>query len=178
MNRNTPAESSGEFVEQLHEHQRIVRKVCSVYAAGMEERDELFQEIVAQLWTAWPGFRRESSFSTWAFRVALNTALFRGRSAAREGRGESPEVLDRTPAPSEPDPVEREEASALLYGCIRDLKELDRAIVLMHLEERPQYEIAEFTGLTSGNVSVRLHRIKNTLRKCLAARGYTEEGLS
>ncbi len=177
MSSNGPRDSRRRFLDLLHGHQRMVRKVCAVYAAGPEEREDLFQEIVMQLWRAWPSFRGDSSFATWAYRVALNTALFRRRKAVTERSvaAKDPEASTSAPAPSEPDPAETKEAVQLLHECIRTLRELDRAIVLLHLEARPHAEIAEFTGLSTGNVTVRLHRIKNTLRECLAARGYVEE---
>lgn len=163
------------FVDRLHEHQRIVRKVCTVWAAGPEEREDLFQEIVMHLWRAYPSFRGESSFSTWAYRVALNTALFRRRSAATRPREEGSEEAEAAPAPPGADPTEVREDVQLLYDCIRELRELDRGIVLLHLEGRPHAEIAEITGLTTGNVDVRIHRIKKSLRECLVARGYVGE---
>ncbi|MCP3917225.1 MAG: RNA polymerase sigma factor [bacterium] len=176
---STPARVDRQrFVNQLHEHQRIVRRICAVYAARSEEREDLFQEIVMQLWRSWPSFRGDSSFATWAYRVALNTALFRRRKQAAErivparddGGG-----LEAEPAASEPDVAEAKEGVELLYDCIRKLRELDRAIVLQHLEARPHAEIAEFAGLSVGNVAVRLHRIKTKLRECLTAGGYGEE---
>ncbi len=180
MEFTPPRDPRHRFVDLLHEHQRIVRKICAVYAAGPEEREDLFQEIVMQLWRSWPSFRGDSSFATWAYRVALNTALFRRRKEAAErvvpARDDKGGGLEAEPAASEPDVAEAKEGIELLYDCIRKLRELDRAIVLQHLEARPHAEIAEFTGLSVGNVAVRLHRIKNSLRECLTAGGYDEEG--
>ena len=175
MDRHDSQESRSRFVDLLHEHQRIVSKVSSVYAAGTDGREDLSQEIVMQLWRAWPSFRGDSSFATWAFRVALNTALFQRRKAARDRGHAADGDPHQIAAPRMADPMETKEAVELLYECIRTLRELDRAIVLMHLEARPHAEIAEFTGLSTGNVTVRLHRIKKSLRECLAARGHVEE---
>ncbi len=175
MTTRSPDPDKREFVELLRVHQRIAQKVSSIYAVGIADRDDLFQEIVMQLWRAWPSFRGEASFATWAFRVALNTALFRKRRAARGRAPLGQEMLGTVPAPSVQDPLEAREAAELLHECIRSLPEFDRAIVLMHLEARPHSEIAEFTGLTTGNVDVRLHRSKKTLRECLRRRGYVEE---
>ncbi|MFT7678237.1 MAG: RNA polymerase sigma-70 factor (ECF subfamily) [Planctomycetota bacterium] len=175
MHTVDPNNSRQQFAELLHQHQRIVAKVASVYSYGAQEREDLSQEIILQLWRAWPGFRAESSFATWAFRVALNTALFQRRKS-HKGRVASLEDGSSEPAaPKAADPAEAREDIELLQGCIRALPELDRALVLMHLEARPQGEIAEFTGLSVGNVGVRLHRIRHTLRECLSAHGYTEE---
>lgn len=176
----TPArDDRGEFVDLLHQHQRILHKVCAVYAAQREEREDLLQEIVMQLWRSWPSFRGDSTFTTWAYRVALNTALFWRRKGAADRTVPAAQYsegqLDPEPVTIEPREVEVREGIELLYDCVRKLPELDRAIVLQHLEARPHAEIAEFTGLSVGNVAVRLHRIKQALRECLAACGYGEE---
>lgn len=165
------------FVELLHEHQRVVSKIASLYAADRSDREDLFQEILVQLWRAWPAFRGEASFATWAYRVALNTALFRRRKARAEASALGAAGPDPAgvPAPSDADPLESGEAARLLHECIRALPELDRAIVLLHLEERAHTEIAAITGLSRGNVDVRLHRIRKELRRALLARGIAAE---
>ncbi|MHC4512970.1 MAG: RNA polymerase sigma factor [Planctomycetota bacterium] len=166
-----------EFVDRLHEHQRVVRKISTVYANGRQEREDLFQEIVMQLWRSYPSFRGDSSFATWAYRVALNTALFRRRKASAHPSATAlaAEGPDAPTVPAGPDPTETKEGVQLLYDCIHELRELDRAIVLLHLEGTAHAEIANISGLTVGNVAVRILRIKKRLRECLLARGYAME---
>ncbi len=166
-----------QFVERLHEHQRVVRRISAVYANGHQEREDLFQEIVMQLWRSYASFREESSFATWAYRVALNTALFSRRkaSARPSATALAAEGPDAPTVPTGPDPTETKEGVQLLYGCIHELRELDRAIVLLHLEGTAHAEIAEITGLAVGNVAVRILRIKKRLRECLLTRGYVME---
>ncbi len=100
------------------------------------------------------------------------------RGAAAQRRSAAPlgqEALQGVAATGERDPAEAKEGSSLLYECIQALRAVDRALVLLHLEGRAHGEIAETLGLSTGNVGVRLHRIKANLRECLIARGYVEE---
>jgi len=162
------------FLDLLLEHQRIVHKICALYAADTQDREDLRQEIVLALWRAWPGFRGEARASTWMYRVALNVALLRRRR--RDVRREVA-IEDEPPARPLGD-EDLDEGVRLLTECIRELAEVDRAIVLLHLEKHTYEEIAALTGLTRGNVSVRLVRLKQRLRERLLARGYQQEQVS
>lgn len=153
------------FLQLMEQHAGILYRVRSLYALDPEDGKDLVQEILMQLWRAFPSFRGESAFSTWMYRVALNTALLRRRSArARKQEAADPEALAAIAVePNQPDPDVRR-----LYRCIRELPPLNRAIVLLHLEGHSYEEIAKTTGLSRGSVSVRLVRIKDRLRECLA----------
>jgi RNA polymerase sigma-70 factor (ECF subfamily) len=155
------------FLELIEKHQGILHRVRSLYAVDADDGKDLVQEILMQLWRSFPSFRGEAAFSTWMYRVALNTALLRRRkSRARAREGSDPETLAAVAAG--PDPANPDVAT--LYRCIRELPALDRAIVLLHLEGQSYEEIAGTTGLSRGNVSVRLVRIKGRLRDCLAGK--------
>jgi RNA polymerase sigma-70 factor (ECF subfamily) len=155
------------FLERIEQHQGILHRVRSLYAVDPDDGRDLVQEILLQLWRSFPSFRGEAAFSTWMYRVALNTALLRRRRSRARAREESdPEALASVAA--RPDPANPDVAS--LYRCIRELPSLDRAIVLLHLEGQSYEEIAGTTGLSRGNVGVRLVRIKGRLRECLAGR--------
>ena len=162
-----------QFLELVEAHQGILHRISSVYARNIEDRQDLFQEMVLQLWRSYASFRGRSSFTTWMYRVALNTALLERRRAARRpdltGGGEA--GLHRIPVetPSPPPDVE------LLRACIQELPSLDRAILLLHLEERSYDEISAITGLSRSNVSVRLVRGKERLRHALEAKGLRKE---
>ena len=160
------------FVDLVYEHQGILHRICSVYASSPEDREDLHQEILMQSWRSFGSFNGRSKFSTWLYRVALNTALVRGRkTAARRG------VVGETGADVDvavDDRAARDPDVELLYQCIQALPELNRAIVLLHLEQHTYEEIAEITGLSRTNVSVRLVRIREKLRQLLLARGYRE----
>lgn len=159
------------FLDLLLEHQGILHKVSALYAADAQDREDLRQEVVLALWRAWPAFRGEAKVSTWMYRVALNVALLRARRrGARREVGIEEEPLARPGRDEDAD-----EGLRLLQACIRELPEVDRAIVLLHLEKHSYDEIAALTGLTRSNVSVRLVRLKARLRERLLARGYRTE---
>jgi len=163
------------FLELIENHQGILHRICSVYASQEQDRQDLFQDMVLQLWRSYPAFRAEASFTTWMYRVALNTALLQRRTASRRpdlSRG-GDELINRLPVES----TTPDEGAALLRLCIQELPTLDRAIVLLHLEERSYDEIAEITGLSRSNVSVRLVRLKERLRHTLEKKGLGKETL-
>jgi RNA polymerase sigma-70 factor (ECF subfamily) len=154
-----------EFLDMLYEHQGVVHRICSVYADTPEDREDLCQEILMQSWRSFPSFRAQSKFSTWLYRVALNTALLRKRkdTSKREitlERGAGVDLAVDASPDSDPD-VE------LLHQCIRELPTLNRAIILLYLDQHTYEEIAEITGLSRANISVRLVRIKEKLRQIL-----------
>ena len=159
------------FLDLLVEHQGILHKVCALYATDPADREDLRQEVVLALWRAWPAFRGEARVSTWMYRVALNVAMLRAR---RRGARREVAIEDEPPAPAGRD-EDADEGIRLLHACIRELLEVDRAIVLLHLEKHSYDEIAALTGLTRSNVSVRLVRLKARLRERLLARGYRAE---
>lgn len=163
----TGTDRQAAFLERIEQHQGILHRIRSVYAVDPDDGRDLVQEILLQLWRSFPSFRGEAAFSTWMYRVALNTALLRRRRSRARAREEAdPEALASVAAG--PDPANPDVAS--LYRCIRELPSLDRAIVLLHLEGQSYEEIAGTTGLSRGNVGVRLVRIKGRLRECLAGR--------
>ena len=160
------------FIDLVEAHQGIVHKVSALYAEQPDEREDLQQEILTQLWRSFRSFRGEARFSTWMYRVALNTALLARRHRRRRRRSrhdplsavaeEGVPVESATVAAAESGPdVER------LRRCIRKLREFDRAVILLYLEQHTHEEIAELTGLSSGSVKVRIVRIKERLRQCL-----------
>jgi RNA polymerase sigma-70 factor (ECF subfamily) len=156
-----------EFLDLVEANQGIVHNVCRLYAESPDERQDLHQEILMQLWRSYGSFRGESRFSTWMYRVALNTALMARRWRRRRS--------DTGPLPmTEPATAEASQSGRdveRLHRCIRELRELDRAVILLYLEQHTYEEIAELTGLTRGNVSVRIVRIKVRLRECLVFPG-------
>lgn len=158
------------FVDLVYDHQGILHRICRVYARSEADREDLLQEMLYQLWRSYPSFGGRSRFSTWMYRVALNTALL-----GRRCRDRRPEYLTRSDAL--PDvAVQRDDDTSedveLLYRCIRELRTLDRAVILLHLEQHSYQEIADLTGLSRSNVSVRLVRIKNRLHELLLKAGY------
>jgi len=143
----------------------ILYRICSVYAADREDRDDLYQEMLFQLWRSYASYQGQSSFSTWMYRVTLNTALMHRRKRSRahrvlDGSGADLEITDPSPAHEDPD-VQR------LRSCIQQLGGVDRAVILLRLEEKSYQEISDITGLSESNVSVRIVRVKERLRQML-----------
>lgn len=159
---------SGEknFVQLVKQHQGLIHKVALMYETDHEARNDLFQEIVLQLWKSFPTFRGESKITTWMYRIALNTAISGLRRKNRKPPTE--DIHDRHLNISESqDTDHHEEDLQRLQWAIRQLSEIDRAMVLMALEEVPYEEIAETIGITQNNVRVRMNRIRERLRKLM-----------
>lgn len=158
-----------EFLEKVNQSQNILYHICSVYTHNREDWQDLWQEILLQLWRSFSSFKEKSAFSTWMYRVALNTALMYQRRKKRSWFHSSPEMeilLDDQMTTSPQD-----EDIKILYQCIQKLSPLDRAIILLKLEQKSYLEIAEITGFSESNVSVRIVRIKTKLRQLLGERG-------
>jgi len=147
-----------EFLELLRNYNRIIYKVASFYVDESTTLDDLYQDVVLNLWKAFPNFRKESQPSTWIYRIALNTCVSFYRSSNRR-----PACVEMTPDMKAY--VEENDAIAELYACISRLGKLERALILLYLEDRPYKEIAEIMGITTTNVSTKINRIKEKLKQ-------------
>jgi len=151
------------FLELIYRHQSILYKICFAYCHNPSDREDLQQEIVLQLWRSFPSFQGKSEFSTWMYRVALNTAINRtSKPAFLSDSSKTPEAGY--------DPgyeYELSEEIRMLHKAIARLKKIDRAIILLWLEELSYKEIAETIGITEKNVSVRIVRVKNRLAEII-----------
>jgi len=147
-----------EFIELLRDYNRIIYKVASFYVDENTTMDDLYQDVVLNLLKAFPNFRKESETSTWIYRIALNTCVSFYRSNRRR-----PACVEITPDINVC--VEENEAVAELYACINRLGKLERALILLWLEDRPYKEIAEIMGITATNVSTKINRIKEKLKQ-------------
>lgn len=157
-----------QFINLINEHQRLIHKVCIMYESDREVRNDLFQEIVLQLWKSFPGFRGESKITTWMYRIALNTAISGYRKQTRKVKTEDLHDLHLNIS-EQYGTDDGEENVQRLHQAIRQLSEIERAMVMMALEEIPYEEIAETIGITQNNVRVRMNRIREKLRKLLTA---------
>ena len=154
------------FASVLQQHTGIVFKVANTYARLPEDRADLAQEIAAQLWHAWPKYDPARSVSTWMYRVALNVAISHVRvQAVRQRHDVVPldEDLHDMADSTAPD-HESEQHLRLLQAFIARQPPLDRALLLLYLDERPQREIAEILGISEANVSTKVGRLKQRLR--------------
>ena len=152
-----------DFLKIVEANQGIVYKVCKMYRNTREDQEDLFQEIVLQLWKSYPKFRRESKVSTWMYRIALNTAIaiYRKNKINLEFEEKIPVEYHSKNIET---PSENEER---LFEAIRVLNKADRAIIALYLEDYPYNEIAEITGITENYVGVKISRIKDKLKKIL-----------
>jgi len=147
-----------EFLDMLQQYNRIIFKVTSFYTDVNTTLDDLYQDVVLNLWKAFPDFRKESLTSTWIYRIALNTCVTFYRKNSRR-----PACVEITPDIRAY--AEENELVAELYACINSLGKLERALILLYLEDRPYKEIAEIMGITTTNVSTKISRIKDKLKK-------------
>ncbi|MBX2870472.1 MAG: RNA polymerase sigma factor [Saprospiraceae bacterium] len=149
------------FIELIKEHEGVIFKITSIYARNAMDQKDLYQEIVAQLWTAYDKFRGEAKVSTWIYRIALNTAITKLRKDKKLAKTKEVDwVLQYT---DQRDPVQ-EKRIRQLYQKIELLNDLEKGIILLFLEDRTYEEIATITGLTLTNVATRLSRIRKKLR--------------
>ena len=154
-----------EFVRQVQSNQGILQKICRLYGHTQPDREDLFQEIIVQLWKSVPKFKGQSKFSTWMYRVALNTAIsdFR-RKRKRPGVLEADvNSIEIGSGPS--DDMDQERHLNALYGAIRQLAEIDKAIVMLYLEDKSYEEMEDILGINSNNLRVKMNRIKEKLRQ-------------
>ena len=159
MNVNTEQ----EFLSVIKEYERVIYKVCYLYTSRNATLNDLYQDVVLNLWRAYPKFRGECKISTWIYRIALNTCI----SFIRKEKN-VPEIVTLTPYESEWMTEEQDSFQLMLkelYYLIGQLGQLDKSIILLYLEEKSYEEISEITGLTVTNVATKLNRIKEKLRK-------------
>ena len=157
-------EEEKKFVNLINEHQGLIHKVCIMYENDREVRNDLFQEIVLQLWKSFPSFRGEAKISTWMYRIALNTAISGFRKETRKIVTEDLREVHFNISESRDD---SDENLQKLQWAIRQLNEIDRAMIMMALEEVPYEDIAETIGISQNNVRVRMNRIREKLRKLM-----------
>ncbi|HEY0677349.1 MAG TPA: sigma-70 family RNA polymerase sigma factor [Chitinophagaceae bacterium] len=153
-----------EFVQLIQEHQALIHKVCSLYGNSVPDREDLFQEIVIQLWKAYPKFRGDSKFSTWLYRIALNTAISGLRRKKNNISFLEPEKLPVN-IQEETYDQRQEEQLQKMYAAIRELSEVERALVMLYLEDKSYDEMEDILGINQNNLRVKMNRIKEKLRK-------------
>lgn len=154
------------FVQQLQENQNLIHKICRLYTNSEDAHKDLFQEITIQLWKAYPQFRGDSKFTTWAYRVGLNTAITLYR---KKTRTIDTIEFDNKIHKFDQDEYnyEEEEHIKLLYQAVQQLNDIEKALVFMYLEDKDYNEIAETLGITEVNARVKMNRIKGKLKKIL-----------
>lgn len=154
-----------QFTEYINSHKNLILKVVSVYCYDSDERKDLVQEIVLQLWRSFPKYNSSFKFSTWAYRIALNVCISYVRKSIVRDKAikEYKEFIevDITENSKESENLQR------LYKVFEILKPIERAIITLNLEGCSNKEIAEIIGISANNVSTRILRIKNKLKNQL-----------
>ena len=159
-----------EFLLTIKKNQGIIYKVCNIYCDDQEDRNDLFQEIVAQLWKSFPSFREESKFSTWMYRVALNTAITSFKKTKRRP-DQNRLTYENFQVKDENYNIETEEEIKNLHRAVAQLTGVEKSIILLFLENKKYEEIAEITGITQNYVRVKMNRIKKKLKKFMETEG-------
>jgi len=153
---------SAEFYQEYIENNRaIIARICRAYTENEADFEDYFQEVSLQLWKSRHNFRQQSKLSTWVYRVTLNVCLSlvrrkKAKLVSTEG------IAQSIPAPEEA--TDQSDQLALLYRGIRQLKAVDRAVILLYLEEKSYEEMAQILGISISNVGVKVNRIMERLK--------------
>ena len=143
-----------------------MHKVCRLYSNNQDAHNDLFQEITIQLWRAYPKFRGDSKFSTWMYRVGLNTAITLYRKSKRSIKTSDFDTYQFKIKAEEYDSTEEEQLK-LLYQAVHQLNDIEKALVLLYLEDKDYREISETLGITEVNARVKMNRVKKKLKAIL-----------
>ena len=154
-----------EFTELLYQNQGIVHKICSLYFINRVEKDDYKQELIIQLWKAFPSFNNQSKFSTWMYRVCLNAAI----DILRKEKAQPQFVkFDNHSFGTIFEPNnETNENQEKLYQAINELSDIDKAIITLYLDEFSYKEISEIIGISESNTGIKINRIKSLILKSI-----------
>ena len=154
------------FLNDFEKNQNIVHKICRIYTSNQDEHNDLFQEINIQIWKNYSKFRGESKFSTWMYRVSLNTAISLYRKSSRKIKTQDFSDVSFKIKSVDYDDTKDEQLKAL-YNGIRELNDIEKALIFLYLEDKPYKEIAKTLGITEVNARVKMNRTKEKLKKIL-----------
>jgi len=148
-------QEQNEYIRLIQKHNGIIHKVIGLYVDNKEDQKDLYQEVLLQAWKSYKKFKGQSVFSTWLYKVTLNTVLTFNKKYVKN---EDLEKIDQ----SGPNP-DTKDNSEILYHIIKSLGEVDRMLISLHLDGYKNNEIAEITGMTQNNINVKIHRIKSKI---------------
>ncbi len=152
-----------EFLKLVQTHQRLLYKICHLYENNAADREDLFQEMVLQLWKSYGNFKGDARLSTWIYRIALNTALSAIRKNRRRVAVSYPENIPHEVSEEKKDTIQ-EDKLQFLHQAIAGLTEIERALVMLYLEEKSYDEMEEIMGISAGTLRVKMNRIKEKLK--------------
>ncbi len=154
-----------KFVAEIDSHQNIIYKICHLYTNNMIDFEDLYQDIVLQLWKSYPNFKAKSKLSTWIYQVSLNTALYKLRQEKNKLNLDALiQIHHNIPEISDPEKMENIES---VKELLNELSNIEKALITLHLDEYSYDEISEIMGMTKTNVATKISRIKQKLRKML-----------
>ncbi len=163
-------ENQQQFILLIQQHEGILYKISKLYMDKDEDKEDLLQEMILQLWRSYPCFSGKSEFSTWMYRVCLNTALTHYK---REKRQSSTHEFLRISFHNESIPCEEDdEQISLFYKAVRELSKVEKALIFLFLEGQSHKQIAQNLGITEGNARVKLNRTKNKIQSIIKGYGY------
>lgn len=154
-----------EFTELLHQNQGIVHKICNLYFNNRTEKEDYQQELIIQLWKAFPSFKNQSKFSTWMYRVCLNAAIDIIRKEKSQSMFIKVDNHDIKRIADKENEIDTNQEK--LYRVINRLSDIDKAIITMYLDEFTYKEIAETIGISESNTGVKINRIKSEILKTI-----------
>ncbi len=155
------------FDQLLKENTHKIYRICRIYAASPIEPQDLFQEVIFQIWKSLPNFKGNSTIDTWVYRIALNVCL-RSKMKLDKSNQKTARIdaIHYTPVTETIDPFE-EEKFTYLKECIATLNDSDTSIIVLYLDELSYKQIAEITGLSENNIAVKMKRIRKKLFECI-----------
>ena len=156
-----------EFLRQLYDNQNIVHKICRIYTNNQYDHEDLFQEIVIQLWKAYPKFRGDAKFTTWAYRIALNTAITLFKKNNKQPKIDKNKELFNLNIQAEYNNDEIKKIQTM-YDAIYQLNDIEKALIMLFLEDKSYKEIAEIMGISEGNARIKMMRTKDKLKKLIS----------
>ena len=162
--------SSDFYQTSILPYAGIIIKICRAYTHSQADFEDYYQEVCLQIWRSKDQFEGNSNWSTWIYRLSLNVCLTLLRKDKKQQQSITAEGLEWIP--EKEDPGFSDEDLNQLYQAIRKLKEIDRAVILLYLEEKSYQEIAEIMGTNANNIGVRIKRIKERLKKMLYGKVY------
>ncbi|MDR6786096.1 RNA polymerase sigma factor (sigma-70 family) [Pedobacter africanus] len=159
-----------EFLEQVEAHKGIIHKISRMYVDDEDDQKDLFQEIICQLWKSYDSFNHQSKFSSWMYRVALNTAIVYFKKHKR--KEDAYVIIAREIEMPSEDAETKELQLAHFYKALQQLDKIEKALMFYYLEDYSHKEIGENMGISEGNARVKLNRAKNKLKELIKKQGY------
>ena len=154
--------SNDFYITSILPHSGIIIKICRAYTDSQEDFEDFYQEACLQIWKSRDSFQEKSKWSTWIYRITLNVCLTLSKRNKRKQVNRK--IIHEQ---SEKNTAFKNEDLNLLYDAIKKLSKVDRAIILLYLEENPHKEIATIIGTSPNNIAVRINRIKKQLKRIL-----------